>query len=368
MRIQYRLLLGLITIILISILPLTIFSVRLVSESIDLWAQKDIEDTLEQAIQYAQSTEHYNKSKEALKIYRQLKAIKSPIKQQIINYSILLSIAAFFVSILLGWAFIIWIVKPLRALTKATRDVSSGNLLTNIDASGSPLEIKRLIKAFNQMTNSLKTNQDELNDVIRKRTWQKASMILSHGIKKPITPTRILLERIKEKYPNKIPDISEILNEASQFITEEMDNLTDEFLQIASSNLTQTPHDIVLLLEEILEGYAPAYPQINLRLKFGENIPRVLIDWKAMNIALSSVIQYRIECLDKSGDIDVGCYAAGDDVIIEISDVGKTGYDTAFRNAEWDICQDVINAHHGSVELQGNTCRIVLPVGVGCRL
>ncbi len=365
MRIQYRLLLGLITIILISILPLTIFSVKLVSESIDLWAQKDIENTLEAAIQYAPSTEHGNKAKEALKIYRQLKAIKSPIKQQIINYSILLSLTAFLASIFLGWAFISWIVKPLRALTNATRDVSSGNLLTNLDASGSPFEIKRLIKAFNQMTNSLKTNQDELKDVIRKRTWQEASMMLSQGIKKPITPTRILIERIKEKYPDKTPDISELLDEASQFITEEMDKLTDEFLQVVSSNLTQTPHDIVLLLEEILEGCAPAYPQINLRLKFGENIPRVLIDWKAMNIALSSIIQYRIKCLNKYGDIDVGCYAAGDDVVIEIRDVGKMSYTDSEGNTELDICRDIINAHHGNFELQGNICRIVLPVVTG---
>ncbi len=363
MRIQYRLLLGLIVIILISILPLTILSVKFVSESIDLWAQKDIEDTLEAAIQYAPpSTEHCNKAKEALKIYRQLKAIKSPIKQQIIHYSILLSLAVFFISILLGWVFIGWIIRPLRALTKATSDVSNGNLLTNLDASGSPFEIKRLIKAFNQMTNSLKIKQDELTDVIRKRTLQEASMMLSHGMKKPITPTRILLERIKEKYPNKTPDISEILDEASQFITEEMDKLTDEFLQAASNNLTQTPHDIVLLLEEILEGCAPAYPQINFKLKFGENIPRVLIDWKAMHIALSTIIQYRIECLDKKGDIDVGCYAADDDVVIEIRDVGCK--DSA-GSAELDICRDIINAHHGSVEIQGNIYRIVLPVAVG---
>ncbi|MFH1861128.1 MAG: HAMP domain-containing protein [bacterium] len=361
MRIQYRLLLGLIVIILISILPLTIFSVKLVSESIDIWAQKDIEDTLESAIQYAPSTEHYDQAKEALKIYRQLQAIKSPIKQQIINYSILLSVAVFFISIFLGWAFIIWIVRPLRALTKATRDVSNGNLLTNLEASGSPLEIKRLIKAFNQMTNSLKTNQDELKDVVRRRTWQEASMMLSHGIKKPITPARILVERIKERYPNKTPDISEILDEASQFIIEEMDKLTDEFSQVASSNLTQTPHDIVPLLEEILEGCAKDYPQINLRLKFGENIPRVLIDWKAIHMALSSIIQHRI-CLVKNGDMDVGCYAAGNNVVIEISDVGKTSYKDFEGSAKLDICQDIINVHHGSIELQGNTCRIVFPV------
>jgi len=362
MRIQYRLLLGLIGIILISILPFTVFSVKLVSESIDLWAQKDIENTLEEAIRYAPSTEHYDKAKEALKIYRQLQAIKSPLKQQIINYSILLSLIVFFISIFLGWAFIIWIVKPLRALTKATRDVSSGNLLTNLEAQGSPLEIKRLVKAFNQMTNSLKTNQDELRDVIRKRTWQEASMVLSHGIKKPSTPTRILVERIKERYPDKTPDISEILDEASQFIIEEMDKLTDEFSQVVSNNLTQTPHDIVILLEEILEGCATAYPQINLKLKFGENIPRVLIDWKAMNMALSSIIQYRIECLDKNGDMNVGCYAAGNDVVIEISDAGKTSYKDSEGNTKLDICQDIINTHHGSVELQGNACKIVLPV------
>lgn len=365
MRIQYKLLLGLIIIILISILPLTIFSVKLVSESIDLWTQNDIENTLESAIQYAPSTKHYDNAKEALKIYRQIKAIKSPIKQQIINYSVLLSLVVFFISIFLGWVFIIWIVKPLRALINATKDVSSGNLSTNLDASGSPLEIKRLIKAFNQMTNSLKTKQDELKEIVRRKTWQEASMMLSYGIKKPLTPTRILLERIKEKYPNKSPDISEILDEASQFITEEMNKLTDEFLQVVSSNLTQTPYDIVILLEEILEGCVPAYPQINIRLKFGENIPRVLIDWKAMNMAISSIIQYRIKCLAKGGDISVGCYAAGDDVVIEIGDAGKISYKDPENNAELDICRDIINAHHGSLELQENTCRIVLPVIVG---
>ncbi|MFH1096645.1 MAG: HAMP domain-containing protein [Candidatus Desantisbacteria bacterium] len=358
MRIQYRLLLGLIVIILISILPITMLSVRLVSESIDLWAQKDIEDTLETAIQYAPSTEHHDKAKEALKIYRQLKAIKSPIKQQIINYSILLSLAVFFISIFLGWTFIIWIVKPLRALTKATRDVSKGNLLTNLETSGSPLEIKRLLKAFNQMTNSLITNQDELKDIIRKNTWQEVSIMLSQQIKKPITPTRILIERIKERYVDKTPDISEVLEEASQFIIEEMDKLTDEFLQIASSKFTQTPHDIVLLLEEILEEDATAYPQMNIKLKSSENIPRVLIDWKAMSMVLSSIIQQRIESLGKNGNMAVGCWQAGNAVVIEISDDGKIA---CKDNIQPSINQDIINAHHGKIELQGNVFRIVLP-------
>ena len=362
MRIQYRLLLSLIIIILISILPLTIFSVKLVSESIDFWAQKDIEDTLETAIQYAPSIKYYNKAKEALEAYRQLNAIKSPIKQQIINYSILLSIAAFFVSVIIGWAFIIWIVKPLRALTQATRDISKGNLLTNLEASGSPFEIKRLIKAFNQMTNSLITNQDELKNIIRKNTWQEVSKMLSHEMKKPITPTRILIERIKEKYIDKTPDISEVLEEASQFIIEEMDKLTDEFLQIASSKFTLSTHDIVLLLEEILEGYATVYPQMNIRLKSSENIPQVLIDWKAMSMVLSSIIQQRIELLGKNGNMSVGCYAAGNAVVIEISDDGKIACED---NIQPGINQDIINAHHGRIEIQGNVCKIVLPAEGG---
>lgn len=366
MRIQYRLLLSLIVIILISILPLAIFSTKLVSESIDLWAQKDIETTLEEAIQYAPSIQYHNKAKEALKSYRQLKAIKSPMKQQIINCSIMLSIAAFFVSIIIGWAFIIWIVKPLRALTKGFKDVSRGNLLTNLEASGSPLEIKRLIKAFNQMTNSLITNQDELKDIVCKSTWQEISTMLSQKIKKPITPTRILMDRIKEKYPDKTLDTAEILEEASQFIMEEMNKLTNEFLQIATSKqLTQTPHDIFLLLEEILERYATAYPQTNIRLKSGENVPRVLIDWKAMKEALSSIIKHRIELLDENGSIIVGCYAAGNAVIIEISDSGKITCEDLENNIQSSgIGQDIINAHNGRIERQGNVYRIVLPATI----
>jgi nitrogen fixation/metabolism regulation signal transduction histidine kinase len=328
-----------------------------------MWIQKDIEEALEIGVEYAPEDIHQTKVKEALKGYRQLKALKKPVKQQIISFSILLAWCVFFISIIIGILFIKWLIKPLKILTSATRAVSRSNLLTGLEPKG-PLEVKRLIRAFNQMTNSLHANQEEIRRIIRRITWQKASDMVSREIKKPLTPTRLLLDRLVKKYKDRVPEIEEILEEASRFLIDEMTNLTKEFSQLASAEITQAFHNIIPLIEEVLEDYSTSYPGINFRLKFGKNIPRVLIDWKAMKMVLVSVIQYRIDAMHGVGELEVGCYSPENKVLIEISDVGDKSCENEITKV-LSIPKEIIKFHEGDIIIEvkngKNMLKIVLP-------
>jgi two-component system nitrogen regulation sensor histidine kinase NtrY len=96
--------------------------------------------------------------------------------------------------------------KPISNLITASIDISSGNLNTKVPIVDADEEIDTLNKNFNLMIDRLKTQQDKLLLSERHEAWENVARKLAHEIKNPLTPIQLSIDRLKDKYSNKLSD------------------------------------------------------------------------------------------------------------------------------------------------------------------
>ncbi|MEW6096224.1 MAG: ATP-binding protein [bacterium] len=384
MSFQKRLILSFIFILLISIVPITMFSLKVISDSIDLWVQQDTEDTLRLAIERIESGKGQLKAKEVLKGYLQLKALKEPIKMEIIGFSIFLAIIVFIVAIILAWLFILWLTNPLKKLTYATQQVAAGELDVKLKVGGSS-EIRRLIDSFNQMQESLKNSQEELKKTSRRAAWQQVAQTLAHEIKNPLTPIQLSIERIKRKYKGADLQFANILEEDSKLILQEIDSLrrlTDEFSQFARMPELKLKKDAINpIIASLTAGYSASYPQIAFNLKLEKDLPLILVDSDSLKRALMNIIKNAIEAMPNGGTLEIKNRLENQAVIIEIQDTGIGISDDEIHylfephyskkkegiGLGLAIAREIIEGHKGKIEVESNvgkgaTFRLILPI------
>lgn len=79
--------------------------------------------------------------------------------------TILLSIAALIVAIIISILTANWIARPILRITKASQNMAGGNFDQNVESS-QIIEIEKLASSFNDMAGQLKNSFDQLNSVI----------------------------------------------------------------------------------------------------------------------------------------------------------------------------------------------------------
>jgi len=98
------------------------------------------------------------------------------------------------------------LTRPIINLISASKDISSGKLNSKVPEIDSDEEIKTLNKNFNNMIDRLKKQQDKLLVSERYSAWESVARKLAHEIKNPLTPIQLSIDRLKEKYTDKLKD------------------------------------------------------------------------------------------------------------------------------------------------------------------
>ena len=98
------------------------------------------------------------------------------------------------------------LTRPIINLISASKDISSGKLNSKVPEMNSDEEIKTLNKNFNNMIDRLKKQQDKLLVSERYSAWESVARKLAHEIKNPLTPIQLSIDRLKEKYTDKLKD------------------------------------------------------------------------------------------------------------------------------------------------------------------
>jgi nitrogen fixation/metabolism regulation signal transduction histidine kinase len=328
MTLQKRLILSFIAIFLICFVPLTFFSLKIISECINLWYQPEIEQTLEQAIFKSKDLANQKGIKEALKSYRQLKALKGPMKREIIGLSIFLGLIAFLLSGTVSWLLIIWLTKPLKILTQATREVSRGNLEIELKPQGS-LEMRELMESFNQMAENLKQSRQELIKTQRIAAWKEVAQYLAHEIKNPLTPIKLGVERLTTKYSENQTDFSDTLTKCTKTILKELDNLEElvecfgKFAKLPKPKFA--PEDINKLIDEILSLYIGSPKKVRITSIYDEKIPLISLDAAQIKQVLKNLIENALAAVDENGRIEIKTKfdKANNQIFISVSDNGR---------------------------------------------
>ena len=177
-----------------------------------------------------------------------------------------------FLTIVLAIAFAGRLTKPIINLISASKSISSGQLDSKVPDIESDEEIKILNQNFNNMIDRLKIQQDKLLVAERFSAWETVARKLAHEIKNPLTPIQLSIDRLRDKYSEKLKDEKNEFTKYLETINRQIidiKKLVDEF-----SGFARMPSpilkkiDISDVLKRSIEFYKMSNKNINLNLNY----------------------------------------------------------------------------------------------------
>ena len=141
-----------------------------------------------------------------------------------------------FISIIIAIAFANRLTRPIINLIAASDNISKGILDSRVPESESDKEFLMLNKNFNNMIQRLKKQQDKLLIAERYSAWESVARKLAHEIKNPLTPIQLSIDRLQEKFHNKIADGQDEFKNYLSTINrqiKDIENLVNQFSSFA---------------------------------------------------------------------------------------------------------------------------------------
>ena len=219
-------------------------------------------------------------------------------------YIIIVSLLLF-LSIVISIDFASRLTNPIISLINASEKISSGNLEAKVEKieEESESEIKKLIETFNQMTERLKIQQDKLLTAERHSAWENVARKLAHEIKNPLTPIQLSIDRIKEKYLNKIQDNKEdfsvYLNTINKQI-KDIEKLVNEF-----SDFARMPSPVIKkkelkkIISRSIDLNAFTSTDVDFKKQFPKKDVVVNADEEQVNRVFTNLIKNSLESLEE---------------------------------------------------------------------
>jgi nitrogen fixation/metabolism regulation signal transduction histidine kinase len=289
---------------LVSTLLLVASVLYLTRSALDLWEKPAIEKGLEIAVTKAETPEERAEAIHARMTYFQLKGIKGLIERRIVGVGVAFGVIVFGLSLLASGLILMRITRPLKELTRAIGQAGTGDLNVQI-ASPPRSEVGQVAHAFNEMTARLRVIQEDLKRAERLAAWRDVARILGHEIRNPLTPIRLNVERLKDKYDRSAPDYAEVMNRATATILKEidaLDRLVSEFSEFARlPSPTLKPTDLNCLIEETVAPYRASQPRVVFESKLDPALPMISLDPQMMHRVFVNLIKNALDALPESG-------------------------------------------------------------------
>jgi len=239
-----------------------------------------------------------------------------------------------FLSIIISINFASRLTTPIINLIGASEKISSGDLNAKVPKINTDDEFKKLNENFNSMIDKLKKQQDKLLLSERHLAWESVARKLAHEIKNPLTPIQLSIDRIKEKYLDKIGNDNKKFSNYLDTITKQIkdiEHLVNEFSDFARM---PKPSLKKLNLNQIISRALNLYELSEAEIKFAltkvkasnyiqadeEQIHRVLIN--LMKNSIESIHDKRNKNVDFKGIINIDIRDDSDYIYLTIEDNG----------------------------------------------
>ena len=184
------------------------------------------------------------------------------------------------------------------------------------------------------MLDKLKKQQDKLLFAERHAAWENVARRLAHEIKNPLTPIQLSIDRIKEKYLNKITNDSENFSNYLSTINKQIkdiEHLINEFSDFARMpkpvlkkiNLNQIIARAVSLNELSEPNIKFIFPNskgLNFVKGDEEQLNRVFIN--LIKNSIESIQEKRNKNVDFKGKIEVDINTYSDYIYVSVKDNG----------------------------------------------
>ena len=275
---------------------------------------------------------------EAVSFYYNVQESKTGIKITFAFIYLLVVSLLLFLSIILSINFASRLTTPIINLIKASEKISSGDLNAKVPKIEIDNEFKKLNENFNSMIDKLKRQQDILLMSERHTAWENVARKLAHEIKNPLTPIQLSIDRIREKYLNKIEkddtNLSNYLNTVTKQI-KDIEHLVNEF-----SDFARMPKpvfkkiNIKNVISRSLDLNKMSEKDMSFNLSNGKKVFNVYGDEEQLNRVFVNLIKNSLESIhskknknvDFKGKIDVEIKEDSDYIYVTIIDNG-VGFD-----------------------------------------
>ncbi len=296
------------------------------------------------------------------------------------------------VAILIGLFISLWvsarITRPIEKLAEGAREVASGRWDTVIDLRGRD-EIGQLASAFNEMTQTLAAQREQLVQTERVAAWRELARRLAHELRNPLFPLQITVENLQKARQLDAKQFLEVFNESTATLKAELANLNTIVGRFSDFSKMPAPHFARVNVNEALRNAVRLFePQFNAVGKppiipeffLTEPIPEIDADADLLHRAFQNLVLNALDAMPAGGTLTMRTTEHEGNVRIEVSDTGKgltpeecsrlftPYYTTKVQGTGLGlaIIQSVVSDHHGTISVssdegRGTTFRIELP-------
>jgi len=285
-----------------------------------------------------------------------------------------------FLTIVLAITFAGRLTRPIINLISASKNISAGKLDSKVPDIDSDEEIKTLNKNFNDMIDRLKKQQDKLLVAERYSAWEIVARKLAHEIKNPLTPIQLSIDRLKEKYSDKLKDQNNEFGDYLETINKQIKDikkLVNEF-----SDFARMPSPILKkinvsdVINRIISFYKMSDKNLNLNFKNNpkekylingdsEQLYRVFLN--LIKNSLEAIQEKKQKDTNLQGKINVAINKNNEYIVIKMLDNGTGFIDTKniarpYYTTKKDgtglglpIVTKIINEHNGDINFVKNS-------------
>ena len=285
-----------------------------------------------------------------------------------------------FLTIVLAITFAGRLTRPIINLISASKNISAGKLDSKVPDIDSDEEIKTLNKNFNDMIDRLKKQQDKLLVAERYSAWEMVARKLAHEIKNPLTPIQLSIDRLKEKYSDKLKDQNNEFGDYLETINKQIKDikkLVNEF-----SDFARMPSPILKkinvsdVINRTISFYKMSDKNLNLNFKNNpkekylingdsEQLYRVFLN--LIKNSLEAIQEKKQKDTNLQGKINVAINKNNEYIVIKMLDNGTGFIDTKniarpYYTTKKDgtglglpIVTKIINEHNGDINFVKNS-------------
>jgi len=303
-----------------------------------------------------------------------------------LNQTLLLAAALFSIAAA-GLAYFLarGIAGPIKELTDATHAVAGGSFDVSLETRSRD-EIGALFSSFNQMTEDLKRQRQDLEKSKKLEAWAEMARQVAHEVKNPLTPIQLSTEHLLRVYGDPDVDFEMVLKECAETILQQVKTLRQismEFSTFASPGpLALEPADIASLARDTVAPYLKSSPSgVRIEVEAEPDLPEVMVDRRLVQRTLVNLIENALYALNGGGRISVQVSRRGAFVALSVRDNG-VGIEPEARARVFEpyfstraagtglglaIARKVVEDHGGTISLesepgQGTEVTIQLPV------
>lgn len=219
------------------------------------------------------------------------------------------------------------IADPVSRLTRATRRIARGDFDARVAATSSD-ELRRLVDAFNRMSEELLRQRQQLERTHRLEAWAEMARQVAHDIKNPLTPIQLSAEHLRRVHADRGRPLDAVLDGCVDTILSQvrlLRQIASEFSSFASSPTPRLASaDLAELVDEVVRPYeVGAANRWTFPRTFEPELPKLFIDRTLVGRALTNVIDNAMHAMPGGGTVTIGARRLSDErVELTLADTG----------------------------------------------